>query len=311
MTCNQFYSQILGLVAPWTIANVDLDMTAKTVTIRVEVDPKTAWGDPVTAQAATLHKWSERKWRHLDTCQFVTHIVARVPSVRHADGRIEEVQVPWAERFQRITRQFEQAVIVWLSVCGNVDQVAKTMGLNWHTVNKIMQRAVDRGMARRKSEPVPYAGIDEKAFRKGHVYASVLNDLEGKRVLDMVEGRKEENAIALFATLNDAQRAGVKAVAMDMWPAFENAAKRVLPNAAQVYDRYHISAHLNDGVDAVRKAEHRRLMDEGDRTLAGTKYEWLQTRPDLRSEPSFQKLYSANLETSRAWRRRSFASLGM
>ena len=302
MESTNFYSQILGISSPWKIVSVKLDMEAKRVEIRAEVDRKTKWAHPETKLAASLHKWTERTWRHLDTCQFETRIIASVPSVKHQDGSIEEIAVPWAERYQRITKLLAQAVIIWLEACGNVRKVAEIMRLDWGTVNTIMKAAVERGLLRREKEVIEHAGMDEKSFRHGHIYASILNDLEHNRVWDLVEGRKTENAVELLGTLSEEQRAGVKAVALDMWPAFEKAITEMLPNADIVHDKLHISSYLNKAVDGVRKEEHRALMREGDETLKNSKYQWLNNFPDLRCERSFQSLYNANLKTSKAWR---------
>lgn len=222
--------------------------------------------------------------------------------MKHQDGSIEEIAVPWAERYQRITKLLAQAVIIWLEACGNVRKVAEIMRLDWGTVNTIMKAAVERGLLRREKEVIEHAGMDEKSFRRGHIYASILNDLEHNRVWDLVEGRKTENAVELLGTLSEEQRAGVKAVAIDMWPAFEKAITEMLPNADIVHDKFHISSYLNKAVDGVRKEEHRSLMREGDETLKNSKYQWLNNFPDLRCQPSFQSLYNANLKTSKAWR---------
>ncbi len=302
MKSTDFYRQILGLESPWSVSDVDIDMTTNRVVVRVKIDRTTKWFHPETREPATLHKWTERKWRHLDTCQYETVIEANVPSVKYRDGTIEEVAVPWADRYQRFTKLLEQVVIMWLGACGNVDKVASTMRLDWQTVNRIMERAVERGLLRREDEVITKVGVDEKSFRKGHVYASILNDLDNNRVWDLVEGRTTRNAKDLFETLSVEQRAGVEAVAMDMWAAFENAASELLPNADIVHDKFHVSAHLNKAVDVVRKEEHRELMSAGDETLKKSKYLWLRNFPDLRCEPSFQELYNANLKTSKAWR---------
>lgn len=308
MKSTEFYRHILGLEAPWSVSDVDLDMTANRVVVRVEIDRTTKWFHPGSQEPATVHKWTERRWRHLDTCQFETIIEAKVPSVKYRDGTIEEVAVPWADRYQRFTKLMEQAVIIWLRACGNVDKVAATMRLDWQTVNRIMERAVERGLLRREDEIITKVGVDEKSFRRGHVYASILNDLNNNRVWDLVEGRTTQNARELFETLSEEQRAGVEAVAMDMWAAFENAATELLPNADIVHDKFHVSAHLNKAVDEVRKEEHRELMSAGDDTLKKSKYMWLRNFPDLRCEPSFRELYSANLKTCKAWRfKESFA----
>jgi transposase len=205
-----------------------------------------------------------------------------VPSVKYRDGTIEEVVVPWADRYQRFTKLLEQAVVMWLEACGNVDKVATTMRLAWQTVNRIMERAVERGLLRREEKPIKKAGVDEKSFRRGHVCASILNDLDNNRVWDLVEGRKTENARELLKTLSEKQREGVEAVAMDMWAAFENAVTELLPNADIVHDKFHASAHLNKAVDDVRKEEHRELMSKGDETLKKTKFLWLRSFRTLR-----------------------------
>ena len=253
--------------------------------------------------AAHVHRWRKRSWRHLDTCQFETVISARVPSLKHADGRDEEVAVPWAERYQRVTRRLmAQSVLVWLQACGSVSQVAKVMRLHWHTVNAIMKAAVERGLERRESAPIEYLGLDEKSFRRGHVYATMLNDLHGGRVWDLLEGRKEEQARQLLQGLDATQRSGVKAVAMDIWSAYRKAVKNLLPEADIVHDKFHLCAYLNNAVYTVRKAEHRQLARSGRQTLKGSKYLWLRNFPDLRLQPSFRQLYRLNLRTSRAWR---------
>ncbi len=249
-----------------------------------------------------MHKWTERSWRHLDTCQFETLITARVPSVKYADGRVEEVSVPWAERYQRVTRLLAQAVIIWLGSCQNISEVAKIMRLNWHTINAIVRAAVEQGLERREAEEIEHAGLDEKSFRRGHVYATMLSDLGRGRVWDLVEGRQEDQAVELLETLTPEQRGGVKAVAMDMWGPYEKAVRAVLPQADIVYDKFHVSAYLNKAVDAVRKEEHRELTQRGDDTLKRTKYQWLRNFPDLREQTSFQELYRMNLRTSQAWR---------
>jgi len=302
MQSTEFYRQILGIETPWKIVKVDLDMAAKRVVIRAEVDRATKWYHPDTKQPASLHKWAERTWRHLDTCQFETLITADVPSVKYQDGSIEEIAVPWADRYQRYTKLLAQAVIMWLQSCGNVSKVAQCMRLDWQTVNKIMKKAVERGLLRRDNEVIEHVGIDEKSFRRGHTYASILNDLDHNRVWDLVEGRKTDNAKELLDTLSEEQKLGIKAVAMDMWAAYEKAVNEKLPNADIVHDKFHISSYLNKAVDDVRKEEHRSLMKEGDDTLKNSKYQWLYNFPDLRSQPSFQSLYNANLQTSKAWR---------
>ncbi len=96
-------------------------------------------------------------------------------------------------------------------------------------------------------------GLDEKSFLRDQSYVTTLCDLEKVRVIEVVEGRKEEDARRAIATLPEAVRVGMRAIAMDMWPAFINAAGKDLPGADVVFDRFHVSQHMGEAVDAVRR----------------------------------------------------------
>ena len=92
---------------------------------------------------------------------------------------------------------------------------------------------------------------------------------------------------------------------MDMWDPFIAATVDHVPDGRDkiVFDRYHIMAHMNKAVDQVRRGEHRRLQEEGDDTLKGTKYLWLfaeENLPEKRAE-DFEWLRTLHLKTGRAW----------
>ena len=159
-------------------------------------------------------------------------------------------------------------------------------------------------MLRRTEEEIAYLGIDEKSSERGHTYASILTDIDRSRVLDLVPERKLVAAVSLLETLTPAQRTSVKAVAMDMWPAYMSAAGQCIPQADIVHDKFHVSKYLGEAVDAVRKQEHRKLSQAGTSPLAGSKWAWLRKYPDGRSAEavSFRALNQLNLKTSRAWR---------
>jgi transposase len=167
-----------------------------------------------------------------------------------------------------------------------------------------MVSAVERGMLRRSEEDVPHLGLDEKSSERGHTYVSILTDIDGSRVLDLIPERKLAAARSLLETLSPTQRASVKAVAMDMWPAFMSATQTILPHADIVHDRFHVSKYLGEAVDAVRKQEHRSLALAGASPLTGSKWAWLKRYADGRSSEavSFRALNQLNLKTSRAWR---------
>lgn len=312
MKDTQLYEQLLGLSKPWSVEKVELALERGTVTVYVQCDRRTVWGDPeAPGKRAHVHGWTRREWRHLDTCQLETRIVAEVPRLKYSSGRVEEAAVPWAERYSRITRLMEAFVIQLLVAASNVKRVATLVRLDWHTVNDVIKRSVERGMQRRAEEPVRYVGVDEKSFARHHNYASVLTDIGGARVLDVVPGRSLQDAQQLLGTLTPKQRQGVRAAATDMWPGYMSAIRTMLGQADIVHDKFHVSQYLNDAVDKVRRSEHKKLRAQGDDCLTGTKYVWLKTIDDKRSAEAlaFRHLYQANFKTSRAWAlKESFAA---
>jgi transposase len=69
---------------------------------------------PTCGREAPGYDARERRWRHLDTCQYRTMVIAEVPRVRCPEHGVLQVAVPWAEAGSRFTALFEALVIDWL-----------------------------------------------------------------------------------------------------------------------------------------------------------------------------------------------------
>ncbi|MFO1369934.1 MAG: ISL3 family transposase [Marinagarivorans sp.] len=176
--------------------------------------------------------------------------------------------------------------------------------LNWHQINAIKERAVERRLARRAQAPIHHIGLDEKQFRSGHQYITSLFDLDEGRVLDVIEERTEEAAEQLITqTLTKTQRTQVNAVASDMWKAYANSVEKMLPNSKIVHDCFHIVQHLNKAVDQVRRSEHRTLLQQGNSALKGTKFQWLRKPENLSDDDvvEFSQVVNSHLKTAKAW----------
>src|ERR1035441_6424195 len=112
----QLYQQILGLVEPWVVESVTLKPKEQEIEVRVGF-ADTLWGCPQCQKRMEIHDYEERRWRHLDSCQFKTIIVSRVPVVRCAEHGCQTVAVPWAENYSRFSRLFERLAIDVMLEC--------------------------------------------------------------------------------------------------------------------------------------------------------------------------------------------------
>jgi transposase len=89
---------------------------------------------------------------------------------------------------------------------------------------------------------------------------------------------------------------------MDMWPAFIQAAERMVPKADIVFDKFHVSKHLNEAVDTVRRQEQKRLLREEVDSLTGTRQLWLYAPRNLSEgqQTRFEKVKQSDLKTAKA-----------
>jgi len=135
-----------------------------------------------------------------------------------------------------------------------------------------------------------------------HDYITVLTDVDGSRVLDVVPERTQAAAEAVLQTLTVEQRQEVRAVAADMLPAYAKAVARQTPNATLVHDKFHVSKYLGTAVDQVRRAENKALQAEGDERLKGTRQLWLFNKSNLsyRQRRRFAAIRQNGLKTARA-----------
>jgi transposase len=276
-TLEEHYRRLLGLEEPWVVEDVDLDLAGQRVEIRLRTRSGLKMPCPECAVPYALYDHGpERLWRHLDTMQFETVLKARVPRINCQQHGVKTVEVPWAGKNSRFTLMFEAFAIRVLEASATVKAAALLLRLDWHSLHQIMERAVKRGLDRRAMETVRRIGIDEKSFGHGQSYVTLMSDLEVGRVLEVVPERTKEACQELWQRLGQQECRSVEAVAIDMWEPFLSATEAAASQAQIVHDKFHVSKHLNEAVDQVRRGENRQLSAEGQDSLTGTKYLWLR-----------------------------------
>ena len=299
------YQQILGLVAPWQVESVSLKPKEREIEVRVGF-AETLWGCPQCQERMQIHDYEERRWRHLDSCQFKTIIVSRVPVVKCPQHGAQTVAVPWAEKYGRFTRLFERLAIDVMLEC-SISGACEILDLSWDEADGIKQRAVKRGLARKEPTVMPRLCVDEKGIGNGQDYLTIVAQVQAHQttVQYVGEDRKQESLDAFWVGLTPTQLAGVEAVAMDMWEPYVQSTLAHVPEAQAkiVHDPFHLVKAMNEAVNEVRKNEHRRLQAQGDDILTGTRQLWLYGLENVPAKQAqrFEEVWTINLETSRAW----------
>jgi transposase len=186
----------------------------------------------------------------------------------------------------------------------SIKSIADELHLDWQTV-KDLEKQYLREQIRRAGTPAPKViGIDELSMRKGQTYRIVVSDLERRRAIWFGGDDRGEASLARFYDWLGARKtAGIRVAVMDMWAPFRTATQRHAPQAAILFDKFHVLRHLGRALDAVRKSEYARLTGKQRRFIKGQKYALLAHPENLSLDGRAQlrKLLRANKRLNTAY----------
>ena len=303
MRDKELYAAILGIHSPWQVTSVDLNSETEEVRVRIDAALNSRFACPTCGKTCAGYDARRRSWRHLDTCQFKTILEADVPRVQCPDHGVLQIDVPWAAPNSGFTALMEALIIDWLQEA-SILAVSRCMRISWDQIDGVMQRAVRRGLERRKIEEIRNACVDETSFQKRHEYVTVVSNQAGT-ALYVADGRDGKALDGFWKTLTPEQIAAIESVAMDMSAAFIRSVRENVPGAESkiAFDRFHVARAINEAVNDVRKREHRELMAQGDDILLGSKFIWL-TNPENHTETQdalFWLMKDLGLKVARAF----------
>lgn len=188
-----------------------------------------------------------------------------------------------------------------------VKRVAGFVGEHDTRLWSVLHRHVDRAREKKDMSEVTAVCCDELAIRKGHVYASVFADAQKREVL-FATPTKEDLTWWRFA--GDLREHGGEPLAVDwawidMSKSYRAGARRYMPNAQLVFDKFHVIKLANEAVDAVRRAEMKRLPEDAS-VMKSSRYIWLKNPENLsdKQQASLDNLTQLNLQTARAYQMR-------
>lgn len=185
-----------------------------------------------------------------------------------------------------------------------IKDVAEEERLDWQTVKELDKQYM-REQLERASQPNPrIVGLDEVSVHKGHDYRIVVSDLEKHRPIWFGgQDRKEASMDQFYAFLGEKKAKKIRLIVMDMWPAFRNSAARHAPQAAILFDKFHVMKNLGEALDKIRKQEYAQVSGKGRRFIKGQKYALLSHAQNLRADArkNLKLLLAANKRLNTAY----------
>jgi transposase len=187
---------------------------------------------------------------------------------------------------------------------GTIKDVAEELRLDWHTVKRLEKRYMQEQLQRAGTPRPKVIGIDEISVRKGHEYRIVVSDLEKHRPIWFGgSDRSEQSMDEFYRFLGDKPAKRVQLAVMDMWKPFRNSTARHAPQAAILFDKFHVIRHLGEALDKVRKQEYARVSGKARTFIKGQKYTLLSHPQNLKGDArrNLKLLLAANKRLNTAY----------
>jgi len=194
-----------------------------------------------------------------------------------------QLPIPFADPRRTYARSFERYILDLMEM-GTLERVARHTGVGWDMVKDIHKRHLYRKFDKPPLKDLRTIAIDEfYAGRKTGYFTFVL-DLASGAVVYVGKGRKAEAPDAFWKRLRP-YKANITAVAMDMSRAYISAVRENLPDAAIVFDPFHVVKLMNERLDQLRRDLAREAEEDGLDCIKGARWLLLKGNENLSDEP--------------------------
>jgi len=200
---------------------------------------------------------------------------------------IRQQAIGFANPKRSYTKSFERYAT---ELCRHmtIRDVAHHLNVSWDVIKDIEKRYLKKRFSKPKLKGLKQIAIDEISIGRGHRYLTIVLDLATGAVVFVGEGKSAEALLPFFRRMN-AAKANIKAVAIDMSPAYICAVLEHLPNAVLVFDHFHIVKLFNDKLSALRRQLYHQVSTQMEKDLLkGTRWLLLKNPEnlnDLKDEP--------------------------
>jgi transposase len=188
---------------------------------------------------------------------------------------IRNEYLPFKAEGHRLTQRFVDYIEMLLcSKMLTVADTARIFGLDYGIVYNI-DHAVLRRLVQHMEIPDPVnIAVDEKAWKRGHKYVTVVTDVDTATVIWVSEGRGKASLDEFFKILGPERCKKIETVSKDMHQEYADSCAEHIPQAKEVADAFHVIKHLNEAIDGCRKEliESQALSKEEKEQIKGTNW---------------------------------------
>lgn len=237
---------------------------------------------PECGSRDVIRRGEKIRWfRNLPVGADCTWLIATLPRVECRGCRVvRQISPGLAEARRTYTHAFARYVLE-LSGYMTIKDVAEHLGVSWDIVKDIQKRHLQQRYAKPALKDVRQIAIDEICVGRGYRFVTLVLDLDSGAILFVGKGKKAESLRPFWRRLS-AAKARVKAVAIDMSPAYLAAVSKHLPKATVVFDRFHVVKLLNDKLSQLRRQLYRQATDDlKKKVLKGTRWLLLKNSDHL------------------------------
>jgi len=236
-----------------------------------------------------------RRFRSLPIGSRPVWLLFDVPRVQClACGLTRQVELAFADPRRSYTKSFERYVLE-LSRHMTIKDIANHLKVGWDMVKDIQKKNLQRKFSRPVLKGLKRIAIDEISIGKGHRYLTVVMDLVKGVVVFVGEGKGAEALLTFWKRLRSS-RAKIKAVALDMSPAYIAAVLENLRGVAMVFDHFHVIKLFNDRLSELRRRMYSHATAFGKKVLKGSRWLLLKNPENLKEEHNERQRLKEALE---------------
>ena len=281
--------------------------------LRLEVKLQAHRG--IRGKCSTCHKpapgydvLEERRWLFVPLWGIVVHFFYPPRRVNCQEHGVVVEHIPWSQGKRPVTTAMMSFLARWARRL-SWRVTARTFCTSWEAVFHSVEWFVEWGLAHRHLEAVHSLGVDEIHWGQGKRADSFLTvvyqiDRHCRRLLWVGRRRTQATLRRGLKELGPQVVAGLRYVCSDMWQPYLAVIAAQAGQALHILDRFHITQHLNQAVDKVRRSESARLRGKpiADR-LKKMRWKLLRrgTRVRGRARLKLEGLLASKLATGRAW----------